>query len=69
MTEDDAKTKWCPMTRIGDMNVPTGINRGNNSNNKCIASDCMVWKFTDTRTKDGYGNARNPEGQCGLINS
>lgn len=33
MTEADAKTKLCPMTRSGD------------DDNKCLAAECMAWRW------------------------
>lgn len=55
MTEDEAKTKWCPQTRLGD--------KGNRSNSfgvdytfgRCIASECMAWRSTSSQ-----------HGYCGL---
>ena len=48
MTEDKAKTKWCPMTRHGYGTEGIGVNRlhqdKNPSTAKCIASDCMMWR-------------------------
>jgi len=52
MTEDEAKTKWCPMVRTGltvgmavnhhvDMN-PGG--QGVHDETRCIASGCMMWR-------------------------
>ena len=32
MTEDEAKTKWCPQAHDG-------------SNQKCIGSKCMAWRW------------------------
>jgi hypothetical protein len=59
MTEDDAKTKWCPMVRMGDMNAPTGINAGNQAGTTCIGSACMMWRE--------YGYDKDTEGgYCGL---
>lgn len=61
MTEDEAKTKWCPMVRfvIGDHNA---LWQGKAINNRylemepntclCIASQCMMWA---------------DDGRCGLI--
>ena len=36
MTEDDAKTKWCPMAKH-PLGRATDLTR-------CIASDCMMWR-------------------------
>jgi len=72
MTEDQARTKWCPMYRLvaagetqssynsiymgeGQISMPT----------KCIASDCMMWRWTvgerSHKINPGY-----TEGLCGL---
>ena len=66
MTEEEAKTKWCPMVRIGDMNAPTGLNRGNNSNNNCIASDCAMWVW-DPKYNAMKEQLVPTSGHCGLI--
>lgn len=63
MIEDDAKTKWCPFTRVqiwepimeGD-NPP--VNR-EDSNTRCIGSQCMAWRWFSEDYK-GTG------GYCGL---
>lgn len=48
MTEDEAKTKWCPMTRHGYGSEGVGINRMHNNKQpetaRCIGSDCMMWR-------------------------
>ena len=71
MTEEKAKTKWCPM--VDPKAAP----------DRCIASDCMMWKQDSSYwAKDGmrikledYANSRTPEedglttiseGHCGL---
>ena len=67
MTEDEAKTKWCPMTRFhkgadNDVycNKPRGVVKSPHST-FCIASDCMVW------VKDGWSTLNECEtGYCGL---
>lgn len=46
MTEDEAKTKWCPMVRYKSINGE-GINRWDSftdSLSRCIGSDCMMWE-------------------------
>ena len=72
MTEDEAKTKWCPMVRFND----AGCNRDNQVKNghnrpyyKCVASSCMMWRSSFTGE---YGaavvttKAEEGHGWCGL---
>ncbi len=40
MTEQEAKTKWCPMYRSTDNGELT-------AHATCCASDCMIWRETD----------------------
>jgi hypothetical protein len=56
MTEDEARTKWCPFARClttidndGNPIALTAINRaaGDVAGSLCIASACMAWRFTD----------------------
>lgn len=51
MTEEEAKKKWCPMVRAGHvagMAVNTEPNGDFVEATRCIASDCMMWRFTTT---------------------
>ena len=47
-TEAEAKTKWCPMARLGGggihstRNRPFRIDEGKHVN--CITTDCMMWR-------------------------
>jgi hypothetical protein len=46
-TEQEARKKWCPMVRHpGWMENPGSWNRGEAFNCNCIASDCMMWRWT-----------------------
>jgi hypothetical protein len=48
MTEDEAKTKWCPHARHGQPDTHTyrGANIiAVNTDAKCIASQCMAWRW------------------------
>ena len=82
MTEDEAKTKWCPFAR--EASSPGGWNRAvfsDGPHSKCIGSQCMAWRWTDQQTlADAVDwvriephrriedfKARNPtNGVCGL---
>lgn len=61
MTEDEAKTKWCPFVRFADATTEGTFNRYADGcwpvNVNCIGSACMVWRKHGT-----VGNA----GYCGL---
>ena len=59
MTENEAKTKWCPMVnRAGDRGNRTadGVTMG-----RCVASGCMMWRTTLHGTE-----GKVYEGYCGL---
>ena len=53
-TEDEAKQKWCPFTRVYDSfdGSAATANRGiggrpepDEGNTRCIASGCMAWEW------------------------
>lgn len=49
MTEEQAKTKWCPQARVTGMDGPSGNRHvlhadGLNGADRCIASACVVWR-------------------------
>ncbi len=74
MTEDDAKTKWCPMCRFANLdNVGPVSNRetffrGAPNPDTCIASDCMMWQQTDNECEPQQhpkdSSAAMPEPKC-----
>jgi hypothetical protein len=45
MTEEEAKTKWCPFTRNGG---EAGCNRV--ASTECIGSACMAWRWIGDRS-------------------
>ena len=57
VTEAKAKTKWCPMVRPAQHNHNRKPD-GNYVEPNCIASGCMLWRWTNVGTKDN--------GYCGL---
>jgi len=71
MTEDEAKTKWCPHAReLGDGAV--SYNRdynGKATRARCLGSGCMAWQWIDrmTATDDEYEfKSVRIGGFCGL---
>lgn len=79
MTEDKAKTKWCPHVRhmvYPNTVDPSGGNMPHYSS-CCIASDCMMWVATDNECEPQepqYGTSAiepdpicKPAGHCGLV--
>lgn len=67
MTEEEAKTKWCPMVRAGHV-AGMAVNVEPNGDFKyvtrCIASDCMMWKQYVVPT--GKKDELLAGGYCGL---
>lgn len=66
MTENEAKTKWCPFVRIA---VLDGANRGSVSDHdmplaKCIGAACMAWRWAVTPRQAAHGAPAG--GYCGL---
>ena len=49
MTEEEAKTKWCPNVRVTTLDEKIASNRGryvrNDDDTNCIGSACMVWRL------------------------
>lgn len=77
MTEDEAKTKWCPMARVGSSSSGNGaLNkdwaRGPVAASMCIASECMMWRWHLRSLPRDYPHqppmveTSKTEGYCGL---
>lgn len=55
MTEEEAKTKWCPFSRdvtgaamaMASFNRPFGPDYAASATCHCIGSACMAWRATD----------------------
>lgn len=80
-TEAEAREKWCPMVRVGDVfrddngnNTAASFNRcsdGTFSSFKCVASSCMMWRWKGDTVPDPKNSNRTiriqtQEGYCGL---
>lgn len=68
MTEENAKTKWCPILGLGGaiLNIQEG-------QRECIGSACMMWRQTDLiqERRDSPDHAekqlwKQQIGYCGL---
>jgi hypothetical protein len=82
VTEDEAKTKWCPFARVGSGASGLGsLNRDAHPDSMfgrnqlpqlsmCIASACMAWRWRAGGTGDEVEERRKPPGEghgyCGL---
>ena len=72
MTEDEAKTKWCPMARFLDGDDIGGANRWRVTTHDglahkeclCIGSDCMMWREVERVNKQS--SDLYTVGYCGL---
>lgn len=70
MTEEEARTRWCPMYRVvvdpssqslyGNMLNPGAMT--------CAASLCMAWRWFDESSVDGVRDNQQ-RGHCGLAGS
>ena len=55
ITEEEAKTKWCPFSRVGVGQEGIGINRRNfdkptiTEQYCCIGSQCMAWRWGEPK--------------------
>ena len=56
MTEEQAKTKWCPQTN----------GQGAPEENLCIASECMWWVWEVRKNEQGE-QLKWSHGRCGAI--
>lgn len=75
MTEEEAKTKWCPQSRYAFANGATG-NRGGGqaddaypplvSATRCQGSACMAWRWLPSFSVSGKEIQGSTKGYCGL---
>ena len=72
MTEDEAKTKWCPQAQVSlaanEYQSGEAWNKPNDAEWHCIGSGCMAWRWVlqGEETGDGDAPARLTYGYCGL---
>ena len=77
ITEDEAKTKWCPFAR-SIVSTGGGANRGKDSGGSppphvnCIGSACMAWRRVPKARRDQFvedlvhATGSSDKGYCGL---
>lgn len=71
MTEDEAKSKWCPAVRLtasgsGEWHVnrPPGSRPDNREDYMCLGSACMAWRVAvkPSRGENAYNTPEPPPG-------
>ena len=79
MTEDEAKTKWCPFSRVvASVSADAAANRWPDTGGAwldakgqphpfCVASECMAWRAQPQRWEYTEREKLAPvQGYCGL---
>ena len=64
VTEEQARKLWCPFAMVG-MSRAMPAKGGGEECTRCIASECMAWRWTvdDPMKRQGSADTR---GYCGL---
>jgi len=60
MTENEAKTKWCPFARaltLGISEIPTS---NGTRDFRCIGSACMAWQWMPQHQENEYSKENEP---------
>jgi hypothetical protein len=66
MTEDEAKTKWCPMAREVGEKISNNRHGFGFAHTMCIASACMMWSWNERHYMDDVPPKTPKQGRCGL---
>ncbi len=54
MTEEKARTKWCPYIRVNGRNRDYTRTPPDKEKFRCIASDCMMWRDNGVGDNTGF---------------
>ncbi len=70
LAEEKARQQWCPVAMVG-MNRAMPAKGGGKECTRCIASNCMAWRWGDGEFSDEPPHVRRPlkdrrRGYCGL---
>ena len=66
MTEDQAKTKWCPFYRATEKGMDNRLSVRNGAGEACcIGAACMAWRW-DRSLTDTDSDKSFTSGYCGL---
>ena len=70
LTEEEAKTKWCPQRRDPWFDYSNGekvyVSCNDPSECKCFASGCMMWRWEVTNPNYEGPEKYHDKGYCGL---
>jgi hypothetical protein len=68
MTEDEAKTKWCPQARDSETAGNRSAALPSDIRFPCIGSACMAWRWKFVAFYDEAGTEpRSADNKCGRI--
>lgn len=62
MTEEEAKTKWCPFAHMFSSSGSFNRNQFDSPMTRCIGSQCMVWRWDKASINE---RGQLTEGRCG----
>jgi len=67
MTEEEARKKWCPMARVENINGNRAQTVANIDESRCIASDCMLWRWKRTPQEAALQSGLSQKFHCTAV--